>query len=123
MRFLALEMYDSVPDSTTAWRFREWLKELGLVKPLFRSLRRLLAKGRVGCAQQADRRCRNRSRADPAQQPRSRRIKAGEEIEEWGEHKGRQKDSDARWTKKHGKSYFGYKNHIDADAEHKLIRD
>jgi len=28
----------------------------------------------------------------------------------------------ARRTKKHGKSYFGYKNHINADAKHKLIR-
>jgi IS5 family transposase len=36
--------------------------------------------------------------------------------------KNRQKDKDARWTKKHGKSFFGYKNHINADAKHKLIR-
>jgi len=34
----------------------------------------------------------------------------------------RQKDEDARWTKKHGKSYCGYKNHINIDKEHKLIR-
>src|SRR5438477_531457 len=34
----------------------------------------------------------------------------------------RQKDRDARWTKKHGKSFFGYKNHVNADAKHKLIR-
>ena len=34
----------------------------------------------------------------------------------------RQKDEDARWTKKHGKSYYGYKNPIDIDQEHKLIR-
>ena len=37
--------------------------------------------------------------------------------------KNRQKDKDARWTKKHGKSFFGYKNHVNADARHKLIRD
>src|SRR4029450_8326190 len=34
----------------------------------------------------------------------------------------RQKDRDARWTKKHGRSFFGYKNHVNADAKHKLIR-
>ena len=34
----------------------------------------------------------------------------------------RQKDEDARWTKKHGKSHHGYKNHINIDKEHKLIR-
>jgi IS5 family transposase len=31
-------------------------------------------------------------------------------------------DKDARWTKKHGKSFFGYKYHVNADARHKLIR-
>ena len=36
--------------------------------------------------------------------------------------KNPQKDKDARWTKKHGKSFFGYKNHVNADARHKLIR-
>ena len=34
----------------------------------------------------------------------------------------RQKDEDARWTKKHGKSHYGYQNHIDIHKEHKLIR-
>jgi transposase, IS5 family len=34
----------------------------------------------------------------------------------------RQKDEDARWTKKHGKSHYGYKNHINIDKEHKLIQ-
>ena len=29
---------------------------------------------------------------------------------------------DARWTKKNGKSFFGYKNHISVDVKHKLIR-
>jgi transposase, IS5 family len=38
------------------------------------------------------------------------------------ERPNRQKDKDARWTKKHGKSFYGYKNHVNADAEHKLIR-
>jgi transposase, IS5 family len=26
----------------------------------------------------------------------------------------RQKDRDARWTNKHGNSFFGYKNHVNA---------
>jgi hypothetical protein len=30
--------------------------------------------------------------------------------------------SDACWIKKHGRSFFGYKNHVNADAKHKLIR-
>jgi IS5 family transposase len=30
---------------------------------------------------------------------------------------------DARWTKKHGKSHYGYKNHVNVDRRHKFIRD
>ncbi len=39
-----------------------------------------------------------------------------------GQNKRRRKDVDARWTKKNGKSYFGYKNHVAVDVKHKLIR-
>jgi len=51
-------------------------------------------------------------------------VKAGETPAAWEKKpaKLRQKDRDARWTKKHGKSFFGYKNHVNADAKHKLIR-
>jgi len=52
-------------------------------------------------------------------------AKAGKTPPAWKKDpsKNRQKDKDARWTKKHGKSFFGYKNHVNADARHKLIRD
>ena len=33
-----------------------------------------------------------------------------------------QKDVDARWTKKHGKSHYDYKNHVNVDRKHKLVR-
>ena len=49
---------------------------------------------------------------------------SGKTPEAWEKNpaKNRQKDKDARWTKKHGKSFYGYKNHVNADAKHKLIR-
>jgi IS5 family transposase len=51
-------------------------------------------------------------------------VKRGETPADWEQKpaKNRQKDKDARWTKKHNKSFFGYKNHVNADAKHKLIR-
>ncbi len=54
----------------------------------------------------------------------NRTIKSGETPEDWHEqpNKLRQKDTEARWTKKHNKSHYGYKNHIDIDNQHKLIR-
>ena len=41
---------------------------------------------------------------------------------EWSPSKRRQKDVQARWTKKHGKSDFGYKLSTSVDKRHKLIR-
>jgi transposase, IS5 family len=51
-------------------------------------------------------------------------IKAGEMPDGWAEEPDKlaQKDRDARWTKKHGRSHFGYKNHVNVDAKHKLVR-
>lgn len=50
-------------------------------------------------------------------------IKAGKVPQDWEKNKLNQKDTDAKWVKKNGKSYYGYKNHINIDAEHKLIRN
>ena len=51
-------------------------------------------------------------------------IKSGEVPEDWAEKPAKlsQKDVDARWTKKHGKSHYGYKNHVNVDRKHKLVR-
>jgi len=52
------------------------------------------------------------------------KIKEGETPEGWDSKpaKRSQKDTDARWTKKHGKSHYGYKNHVNIDRRHKLVR-
>jgi hypothetical protein len=49
-------------------------------------------------------------------------VKAGRIPQEWYNKpaKLRQKDRDARWTKRHGRGFFGY--HVNADAKHKLVR-
>src|SRR3984893_3346920 len=51
-------------------------------------------------------------------------IKDGKMPEDWKSKpaKDRQKDKDAHWTKKHERSYFGYKNHIGVDRRHKFVR-
>jgi IS5 family transposase len=40
----------------------------------------------------------------------------------WKAHKPAQKDVDAKWTKKHDKSHFGYKLHASIDKRHELVR-
>lgn len=51
--------------------------------------------------------------------------KAGQ-PEAWDEPgqqaKRRHKDTDARWTKKNDATFYGYKNHINADEKHKRIQ-
>ena len=48
-------------------------------------------------------------------------TKEEKEPENWSKHKSCQKDVDVRWTKKNGRNFFGYKNHISADVKYKLI--
>ena len=122
-RFLGLGIEGRVPDATTVWNFRERLKALGLIEPLFKRFDDYLAaeglqarQGQIIDASIVPVPIQRNSREE------NRRIKQGEVPEDWSEAKGEQKDVDARWTKKHGKSFFGYKNHIGVDAEHKLIR-
>lgn len=122
-RFLGLGIADSVPDATTVWNFRMRFKELKLLAALFDRFGDYLAaegyqakQGQIVDAAIIPVPIQRNSREE------NRRIKNGEVPEDWSEAKRDQKDLDARWTKKNAKSYFGYKNHIDVDAAHKLIR-
>jgi IS5 family transposase len=125
MRFLGLGLEDRVPDATTLWLYREALAEAGMVEQLFADFDAYLrAQGYLAMGGQimdasivAAPKQRN-SRGENAQ------IKAGEAPPGFTARpaKNRQKDKDARWTKKHGRSYFGYKNHVSVDRRHKLVR-
>jgi len=124
-RFLRLGIEDRIPDGTTLWLFREALGKAGLIEKLFEGFgQHLEAKGYIARGGQMidativsvpkQRNTRNENEA----------VKAGKTPKAWQQNpaKDRQKDKDARWTKKHGKSFYGYKNHVNADAKRKLIR-
>jgi len=125
-RFLKLGIEDHIPDGTTLWLFREKLAKAGLIETLFERFgRHLEAKGYIARGgQMVD------ATIVPVPKQHNTReeneaVKAGQTPEGWEQKpaKNQQKDKDARWTKKHGQSFFGYKNHVNADARHKLIRD
>jgi len=125
MRFLGLGIEDGIPDGTTLWLFRETLAKAGLIEKLFEHFgQHLEAKGYIARGgQMVD------ATIVPVPKQRNSRdenddLKAGKTPEAWEKNpaKNRQKDKDARWTKKHGKSFYGYKNHVNADAKNKLIR-
>jgi IS5 family transposase len=124
-RFLRLGIEDGIPDGTTLWLFRETLAKAGLIEKLFERFgQHLEAKGYIARGgQMVD------ATIVPVPKQRNSRdenddVKAGKTPGAWKKDpsKNRQKDKDARWTKKLGKSFYGYKNHVNADAMHKLIR-
>jgi len=125
MRFLGLGLGDKVPDAKTVWMYREHLSQAGAVEGLFaRFDDHLKASGYLAMGGQI-------VDASIVPAPRQRnskdenaQVKAGETPPDWEEKpvKLRQKDRDARWTKKHGKSHYGYKNHVGIDRRHKLVR-
>jgi IS5 family transposase len=124
MRFLGLGVEDRVPDATTVWHFREDLKELNLMERLFHRFgTHLEHEGFQARSGQIIDASIVRAPIQRNSRDENQRIKQGDVPEDWSDAKREQKDVDARWTKKHGKSYYGYKNHINVDAEHKLVRD
>jgi IS5 family transposase len=125
MRFLNLAISDDVPDSKTIWNFREQLTSLGLVEGLFEAfleqleaLGLVVNQGKIIDASFVEVPKQRNNRED------NKKIKSGEVPEHWkGQpHKRSQKDTDAKWTKKNFQNYYGYKNHVNVDRRHKLVR-
>jgi IS5 family transposase len=122
-RFIGLSDAKRAPDRNSFWLFREPLKELKLTEALFNAFNRQLdragliaRKGQLVDASFVKAPVQRNTPDENAQ------IKAGETVEDWPAPKRRQKDTDARWTKKGGKSHYGYKNHVNVDNAHKLVR-
>jgi IS5 family transposase len=126
MRFLGLGLNDRVPDAKTIWLFREKLTQSGVAAKLFSLFeKQLSAQGLI---------TRRGSIIDASfvEVPRqrntreeNRQLKEGVIPEDWEKpenaNKLRQKDVDARWTKKGSETHYGYKNEPKVDAGSKLI--
>ncbi|MFH2128986.1 MAG: IS5 family transposase [bacterium] len=126
MRFLGFSLCDTIPDEKTIWLFRERLVQAKAIDTLFyRFTKKLEDKGlitREGSIVDA-------SFVDVPRQRNSKeendKIKNGEVPEDWKaegkENMVEQKDVNARWTRKNDEKHFGYKNHVKADKDSKLI--
>lgn len=122
MRFLGLALGETVPDAKTIWNFRDMLAKAGVIESLFALFTRELEsrhivthKGTIVDATFVDAPKQRNTREE------NKRIKEGDVPEDWSEHKRRQKDTDARWTKKNNEVHFGYKDHLKVDADSKII--
>lgn len=121
-RFCLLEASATIPDRNTIWHYQQRLGVDG-VTALFQAVdSQLLSHGFIArCGQIID------ATLVPAPIQRftkqeKEQLEQGEAPQDWSEAKRRQKDLDATHTKKHGKSYHGYKLSINVDVKHKFIR-
>lgn len=121
-RFCGLANATNVPDRTTVWTFENRIGEAG-AKALFDGVSaQLLRKGFIARGGQII----DATLVPAPKQHNSRGekelIEQGAMPADWKPAKRRQKDIDATWAKKHGKSHFGYKAHVSADVRYKLAR-
>lgn len=122
--FLGFASGDKIPDEKTVWSFRERLTRTKTIEKLFVLFgESLQAKGLIineGKMIDASFAPVPIQRNTPDE---NKKIKDGQGDDLWSDkpNKKKHKDTDARWTKKGGKSYFGYKNHAKVDAKSKLI--
>ena len=128
MRFLGLHLGDRVPDAKTIWLFRDMLTKANVMRELFDVFNKQLEAahlithtGTIVDATFVDA-PRQRNSKDENKERR-----AGNIPEEWqkpeNKNKLRQKDLDATWTRKGDETHYGYKDHVKADADSKLITD
>ena len=123
-RFLGLTLNDKIPDEKTVWDFRERLINKGLDRELFDKFRGLLEvndliahEGKIIDASFVEVPRQRNTREENA------KVKSGEVVKEWENkpNKKRQKDTDARWTKKNNETFYGYKDHVKVDNKHKFV--
>lgn len=122
--FLGVMDVSDVPDARTLWAYRERLVKKGVFDTLFktfhahlRTLGLIVSEGKmidasfVACPRQRNTREENKA------------IKDGRGDELWQErpHKKSHKDTDARWTRKRGETFYGYKDHAKVCVKTKLI--
>jgi IS5 family transposase len=123
-RFLAIHLGCAFPDKNTIWSFKQRLIVNGAMESCFAAFfAQIEAHGvRLESGKIVD--------ATIVEVPKQRngreeneQIKQGKVPSAWEKQpaKLRQKDVDARWTRKHGTNFFGYKNHIKVDQKTKII--
>jgi IS5 family transposase len=123
-KFLGIDSYVQVPDAKTIWHYREQLKKHEIIHEIFSLFTEKLQNASLMLKDGAI------IDASIVQVPRQRntreenkQVRDGEIPQEWKDNPNKleQKDLDADWVKKNGKTFYGYKNHIKIDNGSKLI--
>ena len=126
LQFLGLQPGDHVADARTIWDFKQLLEKDqrdGSARLFKRFGQALTANGllaKEGSLVDASFVAAPRQRNTREQNEQIKACKRPAGFEQ-STAKGRQKDCDARWTKKNNETHYGYKNHTKVDAKTKLI--
>ena len=122
-RFVGLRDSSQIPDRTTIWTFKERLVVAKASDRIFEAANAQLSRhgyvargGQMIDASLVPVPTQHIGRADKAI------VEQGATPLDWSPAQRRQKDTDAAWVKKHGKSYFGFKLTTSTDVRYKLIR-
>jgi transposase, IS5 family len=122
MRFLGMQPQHQAPDSTSIWLFGDTLAKAKMMESLFADFHQRLSDaglvlntGKIIDASMVHAPVQHNTRAERDQLDQCKRPVG------WSDRTWAQADIEATWTKKHSKSYHGYKNHIKIDAGSKLI--
>ncbi|MBQ8760546.1 MAG: IS5 family transposase, partial [Bacteroidales bacterium] len=124
--FLDIQSVDDVPDEKTVWKYRDIMSESGVGERLFAKFNEQLAsmglivnEGKIVDASFVIVPKQRNTREE------NKKIKEGKGNELWNDnpHKKCHKDIDARWTKKGGVNYYGYKDHTVVIEKTKIIRN
>ena len=109
------------PDAKTIHKYRSALADSGLMEALFEVVLQQLAQHgfelREGTMIDGSL---VRAPKQQLKQSEQAQLAAGQ-TPAWPPSKARQKDTEARWTKKGDRSHFGYKRHVLVCVDHKLI--
>jgi IS5 family transposase len=107
-RFCGIPLDEATPDHSSIWRFRQTIEKLDLSEKLLAEVNRQLdARGLI---------VRKGTLVDATI------IAAAAAPPPYEEGQVSERDPDAAFTKKNGKSYFGYKAHLAVDEESGLVR-
>lgn len=118
-RFCGLDDALRVPDKTTIWHFENRVGQAG-AQALFGEMAEQLArKGFIARGGQIIDATLVKAPVQRNSRQENGRLRQGDVPEDWNDAKRRQKDVDASWTKKNGKSHFGYKLSVNVDGRYK----
>lgn len=108
-RFVGLSFTDATPDETSFVRFRARLREADLHEHIFASV--------LGHIERQGLLVREGTMVDASivEQSRGRRRDGGDDENNSDHGGGGTRDTDASFTKKHGRTHHGYKGHIACD--------